>query len=183
MSAESRAVLKAFFETGDKPTQDEFADLIDSFFNLTDDTVINLLQTLYNSATETKVMLDNDSGASVVFSTAGGGLVHIALDSGVVSFAGSFVNLEAALANIGFDYTFVNFSQFDIFFDVTNVPATSSFRMFQMTNNSGTKEIGFFGSATVPKPNITGSRGGNAALASLLTGLANLGLITDGTSA
>jgi hypothetical protein len=31
-------------------------------------------------------------------------------------------------------------------------------------------------------PNVTGSRGGNAALASLLTQLASLGLITDGTS-
>lgn len=32
------------------------------------------------------------------------------------------------------------------------------------------------------KPTITGSRGGNAALANLLTQLANYGLITDGTT-
>jgi hypothetical protein len=31
-------------------------------------------------------------------------------------------------------------------------------------------------------PNVTGSRGGNAALASLLTKLASIGLITDGSS-
>lgn len=47
-------------------------------------------------------------------------------------------------------------------------------------NNTG---IGFFATAAVAKQTITGSRGGNAALASLLTGLANYGLITDSTSA
>lgn len=43
--------------------------------------------------------------------------------------------------------------------------------------------IGFFNSAPAAKPTITGSRGGNAALASLLTGLASLGLITNSTTA
>jgi hypothetical protein len=47
-------------------------------------------------------------------------------------------------------------------------------------NNTG---IGFYGATPAAKPSITGSRGGNAALADLLTKLANLGLITDGTSA
>ncbi|KEZ17150.1 hypothetical protein CP98_03648 [Sphingobium yanoikuyae] len=44
-------------------------------------------------------------------------------------------------------------------------------------------EIGFFGGNPATKPSISGSRGGNAALASLLSSLAGLGLITDGTSA
>lgn len=44
-------------------------------------------------------------------------------------------------------------------------------------------QIGFFGATPVSKPTVTGSRGGNAALASLLTALASEGLITDGTSA
>lgn len=43
--------------------------------------------------------------------------------------------------------------------------------------------LGFYGTAPITKPAPTGSRGGNAALASLLTALANLGLITDSTSA
>lgn len=43
--------------------------------------------------------------------------------------------------------------------------------------------IGFFGTATQAKPTVTGSRGGNAALASLLTALAAFGLITNSTSA
>lgn len=46
-----------------------------------------------------------------------------------------------------------------------------------------TTGIGFFATTPAAKPNITGSRGGNAALASFLTGLATLGLITDSTTA
>lgn len=43
--------------------------------------------------------------------------------------------------------------------------------------------IGFLGATPVARQTITGSRGGNAALASLLTGLSNEGLITDSTTA
>lgn len=43
--------------------------------------------------------------------------------------------------------------------------------------------LGFFNSTPAAKPTVTGSRGGNAALASLLTALATLGLITDSSTA
>jgi len=43
--------------------------------------------------------------------------------------------------------------------------------------------IGFLGATAIARPSVTGSRGGNAALASLLTQLAALGLITDNTTA
>ena len=43
--------------------------------------------------------------------------------------------------------------------------------------------LGFFGTAPVAQPTVTGSRGGNAALADLLTDLAGLGLIIDSTVA
>lgn len=42
--------------------------------------------------------------------------------------------------------------------------------------------IGFFGTGGWPKGTVTGSKGGNAALASLLTVLAQYGLITDSSS-
>lgn len=42
--------------------------------------------------------------------------------------------------------------------------------------------VGFYDTAPVAKPTVTGSRGSNAALASLLTALASQGLITDSTS-
>lgn len=43
-------------------------------------------------------------------------------------------------------------------------------------------QLAFFGHALASKPTVTGSRGGNAALASALTALAGLGLITDSSS-
>lgn len=43
-------------------------------------------------------------------------------------------------------------------------------------------KLGFRNSTPITKPTVTGSRGGNAALASLLTALANQGLITDSSS-
>ena len=48
--------------------------------------------------------------------------------------------------------------------------------------NTG-QSLGFLGATPVTRPAVTGSRGGNAALASLLTALANLGLVTDSSSA
>jgi len=43
-------------------------------------------------------------------------------------------------------------------------------------------KLGFHGAASVAQQTVTGSRGGNAALASLITKLATLGLIVDGTT-
>lgn len=48
---------------------------------------------------------------------------------------------------------------------------------------SSASVLAFFGGAGAGKATVTGSRGGNAALASLLTTLASYGLITDSTSA
>lgn len=43
--------------------------------------------------------------------------------------------------------------------------------------------LGFYNATAIAKPEVTGSRGGNAALADLLTKLANLGLITNSSTA
>lgn len=43
--------------------------------------------------------------------------------------------------------------------------------------------LGFFNAAGTTKPTVSGARGGNAALASLLTALASMGLITNSSSA
>lgn len=48
---------------------------------------------------------------------------------------------------------------------------------------SSAATFGAFGGTGTSKPTVTGSRGGNAALASLLTALANLGWVTDSSSA
>lgn len=43
-------------------------------------------------------------------------------------------------------------------------------------------KVGFHGTASIAKPTVTGAKGGNAALTSLCTALANYGLITDSTT-
>lgn len=45
-----------------------------------------------------------------------------------------------------------------------------------------TSPLGFFGATGTTRPTVIGARGGSAALASLLSALAGLGLITDGTT-
>lgn len=62
--------------------------------------------------------------------------------------------------------------------ELTVRQGTSTVRL--QTDGTG---IGFFGVTPVARPTVTGSRGGNAALASFLTAMANLGLITDSTTA
>lgn len=42
--------------------------------------------------------------------------------------------------------------------------------------------VGFYGATPAAKPTVTGSRGGNVALASLITALASLGLVTDSST-
>lgn len=42
-----------------------------------------------------------------------------------------------------------------------------------------TGDVGFYGATPGAKPEVTGAKDGNAALESLLTALADLGLITD----
>lgn len=65
--------------------------------------------------------------------------------------------------------------------DLTPVPYIVVDRDSQGTMLGG--NVGFNNTPPAAKPTVTGSRGGNAALASLLAALAAMGLITDGTSA
>ena len=51
MANVNKTVLKTYFETGDKPTSQNFADLIDSNFNIAEDP-ISLVGTLHTSGSE-----------------------------------------------------------------------------------------------------------------------------------
>lgn len=42
MAQQPRSILKSYFETGDYPTQEQFSDLIDSFFNQSNDGSVTL---------------------------------------------------------------------------------------------------------------------------------------------
>lgn len=66
---------------------------------------------------------------------------------------------------------------------VWNVFDTAAREVMRGEASGSAPMVGFLGAAAVARPNVTGSRGGNAALASLLTAIASLGLITDSTTA
>lgn len=67
-------------------------------------------------------------------------------------------------------------------FSFSSWDGTNVLDYFATAEISGAAGIGFYTSAPVAKQTVTGSRGGNAALASALTALANLGLITNSTT-
>lgn len=122
------------------------------------------------------------------------GTGQASLGSGMATFFGK----PTITRDNGNTYTFTGIAT-TIWIDgpptLTNVTATGGIRALYV--NSGITElkddvilaasggtVGFFGSAGAVKQAITGSRAGNAALASLLTALASShGLITDSTSA
>jgi hypothetical protein len=60
--------------------------------------------------------------------------------------------------------------------------ASASREGFRVSSNGSAPEISFFGGSPAAKPTVTGSKGSNAALTSLLAGLVALGLVTDSTS-
>ena len=66
MAKENRATLKTYFETGDFPTQQEFANLIDSNLNTTDDDTTDIIEGTdkkFVSDAE-KVVIGNTSGSN-----------------------------------------------------------------------------------------------------------------------
>jgi hypothetical protein len=75
-----------------------------------------------------------------------------------------------------------NTADLDVVYSVLNDVGIGSGSQGVFIGGAGGK-VGFFGSAVVALQTVTGSRGGNAALASLLTALANYGFITNSTTA
>lgn len=51
-----------------------------------------------------------------------------------------------------------------------------------VTIGNGSSSLSFFGGGAVPKQTVSGSKGGNAALASLMTAFSNYNLVTDSTT-
>lgn len=89
-----------------------------------------------------------------------------------------FLNINNANANGG-----IQFNGWDGVSTMVPLITFDGARGISIGMSAGSDKLGFLGAAPITKPSVTGSRAGNAALASLLTKLATLGLITDGTSA
>lgn len=148
-----------------------------------------------------RIFFGDGSGYSVAFSRRSGSAttdVVTILDDGTTTITGVLTaksfTLGASVSGAGGAGTLIRNdsngmllqpitgSVYD--FAVLNVAANG----YIMNVPTGTKNVtfggavGFNNASPLAKPTITGSRGSNAALASLLTALANYGLITDSTS-
>jgi hypothetical protein len=115
------------------------------------------------------VMIWSQARVSISNATAGSEACSLIFSTRV---AGSFV--DAATIN-GSGNLLVGTS-------TDGMTTNGSVAIAQDLAHRGTK-AGFYNTSPVAKQTVTGSRGGNAALASLLTSLANTGLITDSTTA
>ncbi|MCP8895357.1 UbiD family decarboxylase [Shinella daejeonensis] len=69
----------------------------------------------------------------------------------------------------------------DAMYDIGD-PSYRVNRLYTVNLTSGPGGLGFFGAAMHSKPAVSGAKGGNAALTSLIQALTNLGLITDESS-
>lgn len=119
-------------------------------------------------------------GATLVVSISGGGTISL---NGLTIDTSQRVNAQKLSLHQGFT------DEMDWTLNGGNMPLTIyNSRNFTISNGGATKvtiggsTLGFWGSA-VAKGTVTGSRGGNAALASLLTYLASRGDLTDSTTA
>ncbi len=126
---------------------------------------------------QTLLKCPSDAGTDYRIVNAANWDVNLSLDSG----AGTEKECLFGFRNNGTAAWWVG-KNYDGRFQILN--GAKSLSAFAAEDDAGTMKLAFFGGiAPAAKPAVTGSRGGNAALASLLTALANLGLITNSTTA
>ncbi len=186
MAAQDRTTLYSYFNTGDKPTETQFANLIDSYVSLTDPSIAAATITVNVPAvgdgsgakilkrgnaviqlgeySDDDTTISSDDGAFTTNAT-----LYIAASEGSIYWNGNAVisaNSARTRLSYGSPIAAVGFEQNAIGSKI----------------GTPTKQLGFYGSAGATIPTIVGSRGANAALTSLLAFLASLGLIVDGST-
>jgi len=124
-----------------------------------------------NSSATTFINLSNET-----LSISGGGASSLRIDAGGLSVTGGYN--DAGDINFVAGYNAAITSGRPIIF------ATDSGNIFEMWEETlGTQKIGFFGKTPLAaKPTVSGSRGGNVALKSVIDALVALGLVNDSTT-
>lgn len=181
---DDRATLKAFFETNDFPTQAQFTSLIDSLLSLVDPDTITGEKT-FNSdiiTDDDKVIKAKSGGGQFNLRVGTDGTWEITSDNG--NFLQSWISGNITSNDMGFGDSSTN-NLADIFFTANRIQlATQTIAGVLATRFEILEDKMAFNTKTpIPVPVVTGSRAGNAALASLLTAFDNLGLIIDSTTA
>ncbi len=112
-------------------------------------------------------LTDNGTGGIGITAASSGGITMLAGNSGLTSPTG--VSITEAGAGAGTGVTIQS--------NLRSVDIEAGAKLSLNAN-----QLSFFSATGTGKPTITGSKGGNAALASLLTALAGFGLIVDSTT-
>jgi hypothetical protein len=137
----------------------------------------------YIAAGEWQAILDSSRADT---SSNGGCVVNMALDQYLYwGSTGSASQLyESWGRNRGPHRLGYNSGNAEIDVTVNSVIAfgVGQFNVTTYVNHKFVGSVGFNNTAPIAKPTVTGSKGGNAALASLITALANYGLIVDSTT-
>lgn len=89
MTAQSKTVIKSYFETGDRPTQSQFVDLIDSYQNASD-----LLTNIVSAATTGTGLVRVVNASAISFQAAGSAGLNV-LTANVDSSARAALGLGA----------------------------------------------------------------------------------------
>lgn len=164
---------------------------------------------MYDYTTSKYVWYWNGSGLAIGHSTVVGTLAPFAIDANtntvpnVIAIGHNTSGSETPVAGYGAALSFyaksatvVNRNLGRLYFEwltatdsgraskgrVTAFYETTERTAMSWAANSSEALIGFYATAPAAKQTVTGSRGSNAALESLLTALATLGLITDSSS-
>lgn len=143
-------------------------------------TIINPVGVHQMIATDT---VNNNITAPGVFSHRTSGTPAVGIGSGVLLQVQTSTTPDTDAALISALWTDVTHASRKARLTFTPIDAGGGREALRLEADGSAARVGFYGATAVVKPTVTGSRGGNAALASLLTALANLGILTDSSSA
>lgn len=139
----------------------------------------NVLTLLSSDGTQEYAIDVNDLSALASLSTVlTGGTTPVITSAGALTLCGSSIPLKTEAAVLKLTITPAT----------ANLINAASGTSLALQSNGTTRfsidgtGLGFFATAPAAKATVTGSKGANAALTSLMTALAGYGLVTDSTS-
>ena len=137
--------------------------------------------TIQTSTTGNRILIDSANDRIVFFDSSNTVVGVISASLGSVYFAPNSTESSAGLTINSQSHVVSLTTQLNTLSQLILGAQDNSFHNNNITLTPTT--TGFFNSTGATQQTVSGSRGGNAAVASLVTALANLGLVIDGTTA
>lgn len=155
----------------------------DEFLVIQNTTSPTNIQDVYTLSVRGAAAAQNAISPMVRFSlNTNGGAGQAGLGGGIALAAESSTTNDTLAAQIDWDWQTATHASRAGEMVLSAYNVASKQEGIRITGNASGVKLSFYAGTPQLKQTVTGSRGANAALASLLTALANLGLITDSTS-